>query len=362
MEFDQIKPKKSEMQKGRGASSNPDNRFAQYSSAQFDDGWNTIEEPAPSIATVILREKSKTIISSNQSPDINFKFSINPYRGCEHGCIYCYARPTHAYWDLSPGLDFESKIIIKPEAASLLRKTLWKPGYQCQPISIGANTDPYQPLEKEHRTTREILEVLQEYRHPFSIITKSQLIRRDIDILSDMAKDNLCSVAVSVTTLQNDLKRKLEPRTASGKARINTIRSLSEAGIRVTMMVAPVIPFINDSEIEDILEAGRDAGAVSAVYIFLRLPREVAGLFRDWLIEHYPDKAEHVMSLVKQSRGGNEYQSSFGKRMVGEGVFAKMIGDRFRVATRRLGFVESGRYSLDTSQFRRPGGEQMGLF
>jgi DNA repair photolyase len=362
MEFDQIKPRKSAKQKGRGATANPDNRYAQYSSAQFDDGWDTIEEPAQSVATVVLQEKSRTIISSNQSPDVNFEFSINPYRGCEHGCIYCYARPTHAFWDLSPGLDFETKIITKPEAASLLRKTLWKPGYECQPICIGANTDPYQPLEKQLRTTREILEVLQEYRHPFSIITKSQLINRDIDILSDMAKNNLCSVAVSVTTLRNELKRKLEPRTASGMARINTIRALSEAGITVTMLVAPVIPFINDSEIEDILQAGRDAGAVSAAYIFLRLPLEVAGLFRDWLAEHYPEKAEHVMSLVQQSRGGNEYQSGFGRRMVGEGIFAEMISNRFRLAHKRLGYIDSDRYSLDSSQFIRPGGEQLGLF
>lgn len=362
MEFDQIKARKPEKQKGRGATTNPDNRFAQYTSADFDDGWDTIEETAPSVATVILQEKSKTIISSNQSPDVNFEFSINPYRGCEHGCIYCYARPTHAYWDLSPGLDFETKIITKPEAASLLRKAFWKPSYECQPICIGANTDPYQPLEKQLCTTREILEVMQEYRHPFSIITKSQLINRDIDILSDMAKDNLCSVAISVTTLSNELKRKLEPRTASGRARINTIRALSEAGIKVTMLVAPIIPFINDSEIEDILQAGRDAGAVSATYIFLRLPLEVAGMFRDWLSEHYPDKARHVMSLVQQSRGGKEYESGFGRRMVGDGVFAKMIGDRFRVASKRLGFVSSDRFTLDTSQFIRPGGEQLGLF
>ena len=362
MELDQIKPKKTEKLKGRGATTNPDNRFSQYSSAHFDDGWNTLEEPAKSVATVVLQERSKTIITSNQSPDVNFEFSINPYRGCEHGCIYCYARPTHAYWDMSPGLDFETKIITKPDAAKLLRKAICKPGYECQAICIGANTDPYQPLEKELLTTRALLEVLQEFRHPFSIITKSQLILRDIDILSEMTGDNLCSVAISVTTLDDELKRKMEPRAASGKARLNTIRALSDAGVKVTMLVAPVIPFLNDSEIEDILQAGRDAGAVSASYIFLRLPLEVAGLFRDWLLEHYPEKAEHIMSLVQQSRGGGDYRSGFGRRMSGEGVFAKMIADRFNVASKRLGFVGSDRFQLDTSQFVRHGGQQLDLF
>lgn len=362
MEFDQIKGKKSQVHKGRGATTNPDNRYAKISTEIFDDGWDTVEEPSPSIATVLIEEKSKTIISSNQSPDINFRFSINPYRGCEHGCIYCYARPTHAYWDMSPGLDFETRIITKPEAATLLRKTITKHNYKCESVCIGANTDPYQPLEAQLRTTREILEVLQEFRHPFSIITKSQLIKRDIDILSEMAANNLCSAAISVTTLNNELKRKLEPRAASGKARLNTIRSLTEAGVKVTMLVAPVIPFINDSEIEDILSAGKEAGAVSANYIFLRLPLEIADMFRDWLVQHYPDKASHVMSLVQQSRGGRDYQSGFGKRMVGEGVFAKMIGDRFRIASQRLGFVDSDRFTLDTGQFVHQGNKQMALF
>ncbi|MFP6805904.1 MAG: PA0069 family radical SAM protein [Pseudomonadales bacterium] len=348
--------------KGRGAVSNPDNRYAGYTNAVFDDGWDNIEEQPASVATVVLEENIKTIITSNQSPDIDFEFSINPYRGCEHGCIYCYARPSHAYWGLSPGLDFETKIISKPGAAKLLRKTITKAKYECSPICIGANTDPYQPLEAKLHTTREILEVLQEYRHPFSIITKSQLITRDLDILADMAANRLCSVAVSVTTLDDALKRKLEPRAASGKARINTIRKLSEAGIKVTMLVAPVIPFINDAEIETILEAGREAGAVSANYIFLRLPLEVADLFREWLVEHYPQKSDHVMSLVKQSRGGQDYQSGFGRRMVGEGVFAKMIGERFRIAKRKLGFVDSDRFSLDTSQFIHERDNQLELF
>jgi len=362
MEFDQIKGKTSKILKGRGATISPDSRYASTTSEVFDDGWDTIEEPAPSIATVVLEEKCKTIISTNQSPDIPFRYSINPYRGCEHGCIYCYARPTHAYWDLSPGLDFETKIISKPEAAALLRKAFTKPNYRCESICIGANTDPYQPLEARLGITREILEVFQEFRHPFSIITKSQLIKRDIDILSDMAANNLCSVAVSVTTLNNDLKRKLEPRAASGKARINTIRLLSEAGVKVTMLVAPVIPFINDSEIERILQAGKEAGAVSASYIFLRLPLEISGMFRDWLTRHYPEKASHVMSLVQQSRGGRDYQTGFGRRMVGEGVFAKVISDRFRIASQRLGFVDTNRFTLDTSQFIHQGNKQMNLF
>lgn len=362
MNFDQIRGKKSQARKGRGATTNPDNRYAHTSSEEFDDGWSRIEEAATPIATVVFEEKSKTIISSNQSSDIPFRFSINPYRGCEHGCIYCYARPTHAYWDLSPGLDFETKIISKPQAAELLRKTITKPGYKCEPVCIGANTDPYQPLEGKLTITRSILEVMQAFRHPFSIITKSQLINRDIDILAEMAANNLCSVAVSVTTLDNDLKRKLEPRAASGRARLNTIRLLSDAGVKVTLLVAPIIPFINESEIEDILEAGRQAGAVSASYIFLRLPLEVSGLFRDWLTEHYPEKKRHVMSLVQQSRGGGDYQSGFGSRMVGVGVFAKLISDRFRIASQRLGFVDSARFTLDTSQFIHQGDKQMDLF
>ena len=348
--------------KGRGARSNPDNRYARYSTAAFDDGWDSIEEVPASMATVVLEEQCKTIISTNQSPDIPFNFSINPYRGCEHGCIYCYARPTHAYWDLSPGLDFETKIITKPEAARILRKTISRPDYRCQPICIGANTDPYQPLEAKLKITRSILEVLQEFRHPFSVITKGQLIRRDIDILSEMAADKLCSVAVSVTTLNDELKRKLEPRAASGKARLRVIEALAKAGVRVTMLVAPIIPAINDTEIEEILAAGKEAGAVAASYIFLRLPGEVSGLFRDWLQQHYPDRADHVMSLVQQSRGGRDYQSGFGKRMEGEGVFAKLIKDRFRIARRRLGFSEEDRFELDTSQFRDLNNRQLGLF
>lgn len=309
----------------------------------------------------MIEEKVRTIVTTNTSPDIPFDQSINPYRGCEHGCIYCYARPTHAYWDMSPGLDFETKIVVKPGAAEMLRKTFNNPRYVCRSINIGANTDPYQPLEATRRTTRELLEVLQEFRHPFSLITKSAMIVRDLDILSEMAASNLCSAAVSVTTLNNDLKRKLEPRTASPAARLRAIKSLADAGVHVSMMVAPVIPTINDHEIEAILEAGKAAGAVAANYIFLRLPLEVSPMFRDWLGEHYPDRAKHVMSLVQQSREGKDYTSQFHTRMTAQGIFAETIKKRFAVAARRHGLSGEHRFTLDTSQFRREH-EQLSLF
>ncbi len=347
--------------KGRGTQYNPDNRFSNTTSTPVDDGWHR-EEARGRVPTTLIEERAKTIISSNRSPDIPFNYSINPYRGCEHGCIYCYARPSHAYWDFSAGLDFETKIIVKTGAAGLLRETLSKPGYRCETLCIGANTDPYQPAEASLKITRSILEVLREHRHPFSIITKSQLIGRDIDILAEMAKLKLCSVAISVTTMDNHLKRILEPRASSGDARLAIIKKLSDAGIRVTMLVAPVIPLINDAELESILAAGKRAGAISARYIFLRLPGEVAGLFRTWLEEHYPDRAAHVMSLVQQSRAGKDYESEFGKRMVGRGVFAEMLNQRFHVNERKLGFIEAERFSLDNSQFRRPGASQMQLF
>ncbi len=339
--------------KGRGALSNPDNRFDSSRCEPVDDGWWR-EEQAPSPATELIPQTIRTIVSTNRSPDIPFDRSINPYRGCEHGCIYCYARPSHAYWDLSPGLDFETKIITKPGAADLLRKTLEQPRYVCRPISIGANTDPYQPVEGQVRATREILEVLQEFNHPFSLITKSALILRDLDILGDMGQRNLCSVAVSVTTLDNELKRRLEPRTASPRARLRVIETLAAAGVRVDLLVAPVIPAINDREIEAILAAGKDAGATAANYIFLRLPLEVSPLFREWLAEHYPERADHVMSLVQQSRGGRDNDPAFHSRMRARGPFAEVISRRFRVAARRLGLDRDDRFGLDTSQFSRP--------
>ena len=346
--------------KGRGAASNPDLRFSSQKSRRVDDGWWQDENPSDP-RTEVLVDRGRTIISTNNSPDISFDQSINPYRGCEHGCIYCYARPTHAYWDLSPGIDFETKIITKPNADVLLRQTLSKPSYQCKAISIGANTDPYQPLEAKLLTTRKLIQVLQEFRHPFSLITKSSLILRDLDLLAEMAEAKLCSVAVSVTTLDNALKVKLEPRTASGESRLKTIKTLSDAGIPVTLMVAPVIPFINDSEMEMILQRGKAAGAVAANMIYLRLPHEVSPLFQEWLGLHYPDKAEHVMSLVRQGHKGKDYDASFYTRLSGEGVFAESILQRFNIAARKLALPTKHRFQLDTTQFRR-GFDQLSLF
>ena len=347
--------------KGRGAISNPDNRYQPHATASVDDGWYLAEAPT-SIATELLPEKSKTIITTNKSPDIPFNKSINPYRGCEHGCIYCYARPTHAYWDMSPGLDFETRIVVRTNASDLLENTLGKTGYQCEPICIGANTDPYQPTERSQKITRSVLGVLQRFQHPFSMITKGELILRDLDILSDMAKDNLCSVAVSLTTLNNETKRKLEPRTASPAARLRMIEKLSGAGIPVTVLAAPIIPVVNDHELEDILTAAQKAGATSAAYIFLRLPLEIDTLFTEWLREHYPDRANHVMSIVKQSRGGNSYQSQFYGRMRGSGVFADLLSQRFKVAVKKLALNEQAdRFKLDISRFCVPD-QQLSLF
>ena len=347
--------------KGRGALSNPANRFHHQHSEPVDDGWDTpIEEPARP-KTITLNEVSKTIISSNQSPDLPFETSINPYRGCEHGCIYCYARPTHAYWDLSPGLDFETKIIIKPDAAALLRKKLEQPNYVPKTLCIGANTDPYQPLESDLRITRSIIEVLAEFQHPFSMITKSNLVTRDLDLLAPLAAKNLCSVAVSVTTLDNSLKRILEPRTPAGKVRIDTIRELSQAGVRVTMLAAPIIPYINDQELESILEAGHSAGVNAARYILLRLPREVSPMFQEWLQEHFPDRAEKVMGIIRQTRGGKDYSSVYGERMVGTGHFASLINARWKIHAKKLGIKNGERFDLDFSQFKRSN-EQLKLF
>lgn len=339
--------------RGRGALSNPDNRYGSCTRESLEDGWWR-EEQATSPATELMPQTIRTIVSTNSSPDIPFDRSINPYHGCEHGCIYCYARPSHAYWDLSPGLDFETRIITKPGAADVLRDTLEKPRYFCRPINIGANTDPYQPVEGQLRTTREILEVLREFSHPFSLITKSALILRDLELLQEMGRRRLCTVAVSVTTLDNELKRRLEPRTASPRARLRVIETLAAAGVRVDLLVAPVIPAINDREIEAILAAGKAAGATAANYIFLRLPLEVSPLFREWLAEHYPERADHVMSLVQQSRGGRDNDAAFHRRMRARGPFAEVISRRFRVAARRLGLDRDDRFDLDTSQFSRP--------
>ena len=349
--------------KGRGALSNPNNRFESTRTEPFHDGWDITQETVAPPKTIILRDSAKTIISTNASPDIGFDQSVNPYRGCEHGCIYCYARPTHAYWDMSPGLDFETRIVIKENAAELLRGKLSKPGYVVKPICIGANTDPYQPLEANLKITRSIIEVLTEFRHPFSIITKSHLITRDLDLLAPLAEKRLCSVAVTVTTLDSGLKRILEPRAPNGPKRLGAIKALSEAGIIVTMMAAPMIPYINDHELEAILKAGKTAGAADARYILIRLPLEISEMFQDWLQVHFPDRAAKVMSVIRQCRSGKNYRSAFGERMIGTGEFARLLHQRWRITHRHLGFVtvSSDRYDLDHSQFRRHP-PQMSLF
>lgn len=349
--------------KGRGAASNLAGRFVSQVSTRESDGWQLKPEPIERLLTEAIAEKAKTIIASNSSPDLPFNQSINPYRGCEHGCVYCYARPSHAYMDLSPGLDFESKIFFKPAAAALLEKALRKRGYQCSPIAMGTNTDPYQPLEKEKRITRELLETMQRFNQPVTIVTKSQVILRDLDLLAEMARDGLVQVAISVTTLDKELKRRLEPRTAGPAARLRVLEALSAAGVPTAVLAAPMIPALNDSELEAILKAAAECGATHAAYIMLRLPFEVAPLFRQWLAEHYPGRAAHVMSLVQQSRGGRDYDSDFSQRQTGTGVFAQLLRRRFRVAIEKLG-LNRRELKLDCSRFRPPprSDEQQSLF
>lgn len=345
--------------RGRGTASNPNNRFSPTSSQVEGDGWYQEETPL-TWTTEVRREMAKTVISRNQSPDVGFDRSVNPYRGCEHGCIYCFARPSHAYWDLSPGIDFETKLIAKTNLADRLEEELGKPGYVPQPIALGINTDGYQPIEREYQLTRRALEILLRFRHPVSIITKSSLILRDLDVLEELAQRNLVSVAFSLTTLDDELKRIMEPRAASPKARLRAMRTLNEHGIPVSVMAAPIIPMINDMELEAILEAARDAGARSAGYVLLRLPLEIAELFDEWLQAHFPDRAGHVMSLIRQSRGGKNYDSQFGKRMRGEGIFADLLAQRFALARKRLDLNRRDGFQLDCSQFAPPG-RQMAL-
>ena len=352
--------------KGRGTADNPANRFAPRISVRELGTEPAAIEPWASepraIATEVRAEQARHIISYNDSPDIAFDRSINPYRGCEHGCIYCFARPTHAYLDLSPGLDFETKLSAKVNAAACLRAELAKPGYRCQPIAIGANTDPYQPIEQQYRITRQVLEVLWEHRHPCVILTKSRRILEDLPLLTKLAEERLVQVMVSVTTLDDELKRRLEPRAASGSARLDAIARLSAAGVPVGVLAAPMIPALNDAELETILAAARDAGARSAGYVLLRLPLELASLFEGWLQEHYPGRAAHVLSLIRQSRGGRDYDAQFHQRMRGRGVFADMLAQRFQLGCRRLGL--GGRESnLRADLFRVPGAQhQMALF
>ncbi|WP_437879822.1 PA0069 family radical SAM protein [Pseudomonas sp. LRF_L74] len=340
--------------RGRGTVNKPHNRFAPTLSEACDDGWFQEETPL-TFATEVRLERAKTVITRNQSPDVGFDRSVNPYRGCEHGCIYCFARPSHAYWDLSPGIDFETRLIAKTNLAECLEEQLSKPGYQPAPIALGINTDAYQPIEREQRLTRRALEILLRYRHPLSIITKSSLILRDLDLLQELASLNLVSVAFSITTLDDELKRIMEPRTASPGARLRAMRTLHEHGVPVSVMAAPMIPMINDSELEQILEAASEAGARSAAYVLLRLPLEIAGLFEQWLRDHFPERAEHVMSLIRQSRGGKDYDSRFGSRMRGDGVFADLLAQRFKLARKRFDLLRRDTFVLDCGQFAPPG-------
>ncbi|MGH8442955.1 MAG: PA0069 family radical SAM protein [Nevskiaceae bacterium] len=352
------------LRKGRGAVSNPEGRFESLRKEAVDDGWGSLEEELPPLETTVTADPARTIISRNDSPDIPFRLSINPYKGCEHGCIYCYARPTHAYLNLSPGLDFETRLFYKENAAELLDRELRKPGYACEAITIGANTDPYQPVERKLKVTRSLLEVAQRFRQPVTLITKgAALVERDFDILAEMARSSLAAVGVSITSLDDGIKRTLEPRAASPASRLRLVRRLREAGVPVMVLVAPVIPFITDAELERILEAAAQAGAQAAGYVVLRLPWEVKDLFREWLAANFPLKAQHVMSLVRQMRGGKDYDAEFGQRMRGQGEFAGLLEQRFRLATRRLGLNRWGALRLDTSQFRVPpaAGPQLGL-
>jgi DNA repair photolyase len=328
----------------------------------FHDGWE-IDEELPAFATQVQIERARTIIARNQSPDIPFDQSVNPYRGCEHGCVYCYARPTHAYMGLSAGLDFETKLFAKPDAAELLERELSKPGYEPKVLAIGTNTDPYQPIEKKWRLMRGILEVLERFNHPVGIVTKSALILRDIDILSRMAARGLVKVRISVTTLDRDLARTMEPRASTPSKRLAAIRALNEAGIPCGVMVAPIIPALNDHEVERLLESAAAMGAREAGYVLLRLPLEVAPIFKEWLLRHQPDKFRHVMTLLRSMRGGKDYDAEWGKRMKGDGPYAWQIGRRFEVKSRQLG-LNVGRLEMRTDLFEVPhiAPKQMSLF
>ena len=341
--------------KGRGAASNPAGRFESVRGEACDDGWFPDDaDGGRGTATTVTEERARGIVSRNESPDVPFDRSINPYRGCEHGCVYCYARPSHAYLNLSPGLDFETRLFAKTNAAELLRDKLAARGYRPVPITIGANTDPYQPIERRYRITRALLDVFAATRHPCTIITKSAMVERDLDVLAELARDRLVAVFVSVTSLDNRLSAKLEPRASAPHRRIAAIRRLSEAGVPVGVLVSPVIPMVTDTDLEEILAQSRAAGARRASYALVRLPHEVAQLLREWLDLHLPDRAEHVMSLVRQMRGGRDNDPRFGVRMKGEGVFAELIARRFRVAARRLGFGSDREFDLRCDLFRPP--------
>ncbi len=354
--------------KGRGAVSNLQGRFERDLREAFDDGWGSAPEeaprtieaapspeaaPLPPLRTEVHIERARSVLTRNASPDIPFDISLNPYRGCEHGCIYCFARPTHAYLDLSPGLDFETQLYAKTNAAERLREALARPSYRCETIALGVNTDAYQPIEREQRITRGVLEVLSECDHPVALITKSSLIERDIDLLAPMAAQRLAVAAVTITTLDAGIARTLEPRAATPSRRLRTIRTLTDAGIPVGVSIAPVIPFITEPDLERVLEAAHEAGAVYANYIVLRLPWEVRPLFEEWLLAHFPDRAERVMNRVRDMREGKAYDASFASRMRGTGVWADLLRQRFYKAAERLGF-RYNRFELDTSRFRPP--------
>ena len=359
-----VSGKHADPRKGRGAGINPEGRFEKVTREAFDDGWDAPEDEVRALKTTVTPERVSSIISRNDSPDVPFTQSINPYAGCEHGCVYCYARPSHAYRNLSPGIDFETRLFAKVNAAQKLRGELSRPGYRCDVISLGANTDPYQPVEREWQVTRGVLEVLSELQHPVGIVTKNAMVERDLDLLAPMARKNLVNVFISVNNLDHDLARRLEPRCSAPARRLLAMRRLSEAGVPVGVLVAPVIPFLTDHQIEPVLEAAWQHGARQAGYVLMRLPWEVKDLFRDWLERHHPLKAKHVMSRVNAMRGGRDNDPSFGRRMKGQGELARLLAQRFGMACERLGFNAGLRNgALDTTLFRppRPAG-QLALF
>jgi len=349
--------------KGRGAVTNRSGRFEAEQLEEFDDGWGSLDEPVQRPATVVTEERTRSILAFNDSPDLPFDRSINPYKGCEHGCIYCYARPSHAYLGLSPGLDFETRIVAKPDGAAILRKQLSKSSYRPAVIALGANTDPYQPIERKLGHTRAILETLLEFRHPVALITKSNLVLRDLDLWRELAELGLANVMVSVTTVDRVLARRLEPRAATPQKRLDAIRALTDAGVPVGVLAAPMIPALNDHELERIFELCAQAGAQTASYILVRLPHEIKELFAEWLGEHYPDRANKVLELICSTRGGKLYDSSFGTRMRGTGRYADLLAQRSRLAANRYDLAES-LPEPDCSQFRVPKSPtaQLGLF
>ena len=356
------------MQKLRGALSQIQGRFEKAERSPFDDGWTPEEQAQTALKTTVIEERARSIIAHNDSPDLSFDQSVNPYRGCEHGCIYCYARPTHAYLELSPGLDFETKLFAKTNAVELLKDELAKPSYRVKPLAFGTNTDCYQPIERRYGLMRGLLEVLAECEHPVTITTKSALVERDIDLLAPMAQKNLVKAFVSVTTLDPVLARKLEPRAASPARRIDAIRALAGAGVPTGVLVAPMIPALTDKTLEHVLEAGAQAGATMAGWILLRLANEVRPLFKEWLATHHPQRADHVISLIKQSRGGRENDPNFHTRMAGSGNFVELIGQRFDLACKKFGLNRAhdhmaSRDGLDCSRFKPPRNTpQLGLF